>query len=172
LEDDGEDCLVSIDTTDVPIEEPKPFSRKWYSHKFEGAGLRYEIAVSIKKGYIVWVNGPYPCGSYPDISIFRHALKHYLEKDERVEADDGYRGDEPAYCKTPGGFSSRSEGTEARQIRRRVRSRHETVNKRIKDFGILSQVYRHNLIGHCHVFRAVIVLTQLAIENGEPLFEI
>jgi len=172
LEDVGADCLVSIDTTDVPIEEPKPFSKKWYSHKFQGAGLRYEIAVSIKKGHIVWVHGPFPCGSYPDISIFRHTLKHYLEENERVEADNGYNGEQPMFCKTPGGFSSRAEGAEARLVRRRLRSRHETVNKWIKDFGILSQVYRHNLIDHCHVFRAVVVLTQLAIENGEPLFEI
>jgi len=89
-----------------------------------------------------------------------------------VEEDDGYRGDEPVYCKTPGRFSSRSEGTETKQIRRSVRLRHETVNKRISDLSILSQVYRHNLIGHCNVFRAVIPLAQLAIANGELLFEI
>ena len=163
---------MSIDTTDVPIEEPKPFSKKWFSHKFKGAGLRYEIAVSLQKGHIVWVHGPFPCGSYPDISIFRQSLKHYLEKDERVEADDVYHGDDPIYCKTPRGSSSLSEGAKAKEVRQRIRSRHETVNKRIKDFGILSQVYRHKLIDHCHVFRAVVVLTQLAIENGEPLFEI
>lgn len=163
---------MSIDTTDVPIEEPKPFSKKWFSHKFKGAGLRYEIAVSLQKGHIVWVHGPFPCGSYPDISIFRQSLKHYLGKNERVEADDGYHGDDPIYIKTPRGLSSLSEGAKAKELRHRIRSRHETVNKRIKDFSILSQVYRHKLIDHCHVFRAVVVLTQLAIENGEPLFEI
>jgi len=76
------------------------------------------------------------------------------------------------FCKTPGGFSSRAEGDDAKKIRRRLRARHETVYKRLKDFGILSQTYRHNLKDHAFVFRAVVVLTQLAIESGEPLFEL
>lgn len=163
---------MSIDGTDVPIEEPSPFSKIWYSHKFSGPGLRYEVGVSIKGCDIVWVHGPFPCGSWPDIKIFRHGLKHYLDKDERVEADNGYQGEEPMFCKTPGGFSSRAEGDDAKDSRRRLRARHETVNKRLKDFAILSQTYRHNLEDHAFIFRAVVVLTQLGIESGEPLFEL
>ena len=30
---------------------------------------------------------------WPDIIIFCNALKHYLDKHERVEADDEYRGE-------------------------------------------------------------------------------
>ncbi len=54
----------------------------------------------------------------------------------------------------------------------RVRARHETLNRRLKNWGILSQVYRHDIMWHGDVFRACVVVTQLTIKNGEPLFEV
>jgi hypothetical protein len=41
-----------------------------------------------------------------------------------------------------------------------------------KNWGILSQVYRHDIMRHGEVFRACAVVTQLTIENGELLFEV
>jgi hypothetical protein len=48
------------------------------------------------------------------------------------------------------------------------------LNKRLKTWGILSQVFCHHIKMHGDVFRvcAVAVVTQLAIGNGEPLFEV
>jgi hypothetical protein len=54
----------------------------------------------------------------------------------------------------------------------RMRACHETLNWRLKNWGILSQVYRHDIMRHGYVFRACAVVTQLTIENGEPLFEV
>jgi hypothetical protein len=54
----------------------------------------------------------------------------------------------------------------------RVRARHETLNGRLKNWGILSQVYRHVIMKHGDVFQACAVVTQLTVENGEPLFEV
>ena len=59
----------------MKIFEPSLFSGKWFGHKFRSAGLRYEIAVSVERGRLVWVNGPYPCGKFPDVCIFRHRMK-------------------------------------------------------------------------------------------------
>lgn len=73
----------------------KGAEKAFRSHKFKHAGLRYEIAVCILTGDIVWVIGPFPCGAWPDISIFRFALKYLLDENERVEADDGYIGEDP-----------------------------------------------------------------------------
>ena len=53
----------------------------------------------------------------------------------------------------------------------RVRNRHETVNKQFKQFGILKQIYRHDISDHGDVFRAIAIIIELAIENGEPLFK-
>jgi len=168
--DSGDDCLVSVDCTDVEIQEPKPFSSKWYSHKHNGPGLRYEVALSLKRGDIVWIHGPFPCGKWPDIAIFRVSLKSFLDENERVEVDNGYRGEDPISCKTPGGISSMIDNRIVE--RKRIRARHETVNARLKSFSVLKQVYRHALIDHVDVFSAVAVLVQLGIEEGERLFDI
>ena len=80
-----------MDGTDFRIPQITPWSKSWYSHKFNAPGLRYEIGVCIHTGAIVWVHGPFPPGDYPDISIFRHALIFMLDNNERVEADDGLK---------------------------------------------------------------------------------
>ena len=54
----------------------------------------------------------------------------------------------------------------------RARARRETLNGRLKNWRILSQVFRHHIITHGDVFRACAVVTQLTIKNDEPLFEV
>ena len=49
----------------------------------------------------MWINGPYPCGDYNDILIFRDSLMSRLAEAERVEADDGYIGEAPMHVKCP-----------------------------------------------------------------------
>ena len=58
------------------------------------------------------------------------------------------------------------------EMQSRVRMRQETVNKRFKQWGALAEVYRHDVQTHSTVFRAIGVLTQLTILNGEPLFDV
>lgn len=45
-------------------------------------------------------------------------------------------------------------------------------NSCLKSFRILEGLYCHNLSQHGYVFRAVSVLLQLAIRNGDTLFRI
>ena len=132
------------------------------------SGLRYEIGLCIQTGDIVWVNGPYECGRWPDISIFRDSLLSHLGVNERVEADDGYVGEHPRYIKCPAGFCNPEETLFMQQ---RVRNRQESVNNRFKFWEILKQVYRHDLLEHGSVLRAIAVITQIAINNGEKLFQ-
>ena len=115
----------------------------------------------IQTGQIVWVNDPFPCGTWSDINIFRSGLKHMLEPGEKAEADNGYKG-EPHHIALPGGVNNRDQTI--------ARARHETVNRRFKQFGCLERVFRHNLEKHSSVFRAVAVITELSLENGQPLF--
>jgi hypothetical protein len=152
---------VSVDAADYRTYEWKPFWPGWFSPKFRGPGLRYEIALCIRTGDIVWSNGPFPCGRYPDIKIFRRDLIFELE-DGEVEADLGYRG-ETQYVKTP---------QPGNDVQARVQEQHETVNKCFKQWNCLSRVFRHQLERHQVVFGAVAVITQLALENGEPLFDV
>ena len=91
-------CLVSVDGTDFKIQEPYPFFKGWYSHKFKPA-VYYEVAICIAKGNIVWINGPYPEGLFSDLCIFCFLLKWLLFPWEMVKVDLGYRG-ELFHCST------------------------------------------------------------------------
>ena len=84
------DCTMSVDGTDFRIPQNGP---TFASHKYAGkSAVRYELGVDIRAGLLVWINGPFPAGSYNDIKIFNQCLSHLLEPGERVEADEGYRG--------------------------------------------------------------------------------
>ena len=163
----GSQCLLSVDGTDFKINEPRPFSRLWYSHKFNHAALRYEVAICIQTGEIVWINGPFAAGAWPDLNIFRGWLKKYLLPGERVEADNGYQGDD--MIDGPEDLASNMGQYMSKFI---VRARHETVNARFKQFNALQQTFHHSKDKHEYVFNSVAVITQLAILNGEPLFDV
>lgn len=64
---------------------------KWFSHKFKGPGIRYEVGLCIKTGKIVWVNGAYPCGFWPDLKIARASYIYQVDANELTLADKGYR---------------------------------------------------------------------------------
>lgn len=161
---------MTVDGTDfrVPQQGSATTGNAFASHKYAGkSALRYELGVDIRAGNLVWIQGPYPAGKYTDITIFNEVLRHFLEPGERVEADEGYRGHMDK-VKGPGNdLTTRNSKKQGR-----VRARHETLNGRLKNWGILNQVFRHDILLHGMVLRACAVVTQLMIANGEPLFEV
>jgi hypothetical protein len=165
--DNGADCLISVDSVDFRCPN---HGRSFSSHKFaKKGGLRYEVALCIQSGDIVWINGPFPAGSWNDITIFRQSLKSYLEDNERVEADDGYIGEHPKHVKCPKGFANQQK---ALRMQQRVRNRQETINKRFKDWQIMVQKFCNDPLSlHADAFRCIAVVEQLSISHGEPLFE-
>lgn len=158
----GQTCFVSLDGVDFRIEEPKPFSPQWYSHTLNAAGLRYEIGLNIRVGHIVWAFGGLPCGDYPDLKLARETFVFALDNNERALADKGYKDD--SFFILPKNGNSEKHNL--------IMSRHETVNKRLRQFQILKMEFRHNRQKHPIIFHAVANLTQLMIENGEPLFSV
>lgn len=164
--DNGSTCLITVDGTDCRIYEPAPFDRKWYSHKFKGPGLRYEVGVCIQTGWIIWKNGPYPCGRWPDLKIARDKVLKRLRLQEKVLADGGY-ADGFTFCETPTGRNNPDQ-----QMKQLARARHETINRRLKQFAVLSQVYRNDRKSHFRVFHAICNIVQLDIMTGAPLFQI
>ena len=163
-------CFISVDGTDCPVYEPSPFDRKMYSHKLDGPGVKYEVAVCIKTAKIVWINGPF-IASKNDTTIFTEGLSHLLYDDEGVEVDKGYRGDNK--MKRPGMGISHDD----RKMKSNARAQHEIVNGRLKHFGVLTTHFRHmkpNRDGmmkkHKLCFDAVAVITQLKFIFGESIF--
>jgi DDE superfamily endonuclease len=164
--DNGQAALMTVDGTDFPIFEPTQFSPAWYTKKFNGPGVRYEVAVAIGTGDICWIHGPFPAGAMNDITIFRVGLKRRLHQTERVWADKGYRGD--IKCITP--YDAISE---AHRVEMGIaRGRHETINGRLASWDCLNQVWRHSRDKHCDSFTSVAVITQLEQINGFRSFQV
>ena len=155
---------MSIDGTDVAMQELQPFSRTWFSYKINHAGLRYEIGLSIYGSNIVWANGPYNPGKNTDLMVFRDVRKQELASDEKVLADNIYRDER---CARKGIFT----GEDGRFVKT-VLCRHETVNGRLKNFAVMSAVFRHSISKHSNCFWAVLNITQLIIQNESPLFSL
>ncbi len=54
----------------------------------------------------------------------------------------------------------------------RVRAHHKMLNRWLKNWGILSQVYWHDIMQHGNVFWACAVVTQLTMKILETFFEV
>ena len=152
------------------IKEPGPFDPAWYSHKSNGAGVRYEIASSIETGLMVWINGPFMAGAWSDDAIFKAFLKERLNEGEIVHADRGYsnKEGEPMIYFTPNtpGTDNMHNGNQ------QARARHETINGRFKRFNILGGKFRHDKDKHGICFMAVAALVHATMIMDEEPFTI
>jgi hypothetical protein len=77
------DCLISVDGTDVRIPQQGPAipGNLFSLFKFKGkCRLWYEIGGDILAGNILWVNEPYAAGKYLDIRFFCSGLAHWLDE--------------------------------------------------------------------------------------------
>ena len=159
MQSNGSICLVTVDGTDFLIDEPTPFSKKWSSHKFgKHAALRYEIGICIQTGWIVWVNGPYPAGQWPDLAISRDCLNQSLGRKEKFLADGGHRDKH--------GWSNRSNGCNARQqcMEAVAGAWHECVNGHFKVFGVFDRNWRQHRKKHGVAFMAAANIVQARIQ--------
>jgi hypothetical protein len=75
--------ILSVDGTDFKMWEPKHATLSYdpgmYSHKFNKAAAKYEIAVCIRESRIAWFSGPHR-GARHDMTIFRDGLKQKIAK--------------------------------------------------------------------------------------------
>lgn len=179
--DDQTIFIVTVDGAHFRILEPKheDFSENtiFYSHKFKQAALDYEIACAIFGDDVgcIWAVGPYPAG-VNDITVFRkeNGLKDKILEarkrsgvNHRAIGDKGYRGERDVLS-----VPSSHDTEEVRDFKGRAMSRQETFNARMKNFDCLDERFRHSIEKHCQCFNAVLVICQLQIENGSPLFRV
>ena len=141
-------------------------SRKgWYDHKSNGFGIKYEIASNIKTGDIVHYHGPVRAAVH-DLTLFQGFLRKQLAPNECVIADKGYIGDSKII--TP----RDARNAQHKRAMAAVRMRHEHINGRLKKWKALGSIWRHALNKHHLVFRALLVISQVEIENGRVLHTI
>lgn len=157
---------MSVDGVHFKIQEPRtnPDAR-WFSHKFNGPGLAYELALSIHDHKLVWMNGPFPASRH-DIGIFRERLETMIPDGKLVIADAGYRGSDKV------AISQEGDNDVLTQLKNRAKARQESFNGRLKRFKILSERFKYNHSKHGVVVEALCVLTQYDIENGRPLMNV
>lgn len=160
--DEGLVFFMSIDGTHCPIQEPRPFSKEWSSHKFGGKpACNYEVGLLIHKPKLIWVHGPTRPGKDNDLEVFRQKLIHELPDDCRIIADGIYAA-EPNYISTKNDLDDKPVW----QFKNRTLARHENFNQRLKCFNVLKHRYRHGVDRHGKTFRACCVLLVFEIENG------
>jgi len=157
--DAGCTCKITLDGTDFRIYEPSPFNPCWFSHKFNGPALRHEIGVCIQTGEIVWISGPYPAGSWPDLRIARDWIIYEIEEGEMILADGGHC-DGHQFFMTPNG-----QNDDDQHMKAIARARHETINRRFKQWDILGSRWRHPLDRHGLVVRAIGSIIHFMIEE-------
>jgi len=177
-------CKVSVDTTDCHIQEPKqseyiraklrakgdlhnPYDPRFKSHKIGKAALRYELAICIRTGDIVWVNGPFPAGAWNDIAIFKGGIMKMLDEGEKCEVDNGYIG-LGKYARNKHVFVSRVD----RKAKSKALARHECVNRLIKKFNCTKNMFRHPKEKHGICVGACVALIQIGFDSGEKPWQV
>ena len=96
-----------------------------------------------------------PCGEWPELRIAKDELIYFLKPGEKVVVDGSYN--RQLFFITPTGV---------------IRARHETVNRRFKQFNVLANRFRHNIEKHSDCFYAVANVTQISIQEKSPLFSV
>jgi hypothetical protein len=94
-----------------------------------------------------------------------------LKKLAKMIVDRGYRTDE----KDEQGMFAIPDMMDSKELKRfktHTRLRHKNFNRRIKQFGIWNQKFRHGFDKHGFAFEAVVVIIQYQMENGSPIYKV
>jgi len=144
------------------------------SHKFNHAGVGYEIGILIWHNQVVWAEGPFQPATHDKTKYEEPSgLQSKIPYGKLVIGDRGYRGEseEGGQYRTLS-IRNTCDTDDLKEFKRRVRARHENFNCRLEAFAILSTRFRHPIERHQSCFLAVAVLCQFDMENGHPLMDV
>ena len=125
--------------------------------QYKKAALTYEIALSLYHDKIVLVNGPFPAGeNYKKVNK-PDGLASKLKPGQVAIGDEGYVGQKDKVVTR----NSLNDAT-TKEIKKRSKARQETINSRLKAFGILNQPFcctgEHRLPKHKAALEACLVI--------------
>jgi hypothetical protein len=170
----GDDIwTITVDGTHCWIQEPQHPSwsqeRNLYSHKYNKAGLNYELEISLWESRLVWMKGPTKAGGN-DLSVFlqKKGLKKKLIATRKKGIGDGGYGGHPCELSTPNSHDFK----EAKKFKSCALKRHEKFNRPTRHFDCLSGCFRHSVDRFKNCFEAVCVVCQHQMENGSLLYDI
>jgi len=145
----------------------------WYSHKGNGPGIAFEVAMNIWKSEIVHISKGHRKASQHDKTIYmeKDGLREKTKLGKKGIGDRGYRtkrGEPRLPVCTPN-----SHNTEAvRNFQARARARQESFFGRCNNFQVLYDTFRGDVEKQSIVFVAVCVILAYQFENGHPLFDV
>ena len=177
--------LLPIDTVHIRSQELRSDpNSKWWSHKFNGPGVSFEVVADPIKGKILWINGPEPA-SIHDITFLRggkkgdeknwkrSSLYFHLPLRVKLVGDSAYQG-EPYKVTT----TMDAHDAATKRLFARMKSMLETCFSRLKNFKVLRESFRHGTLVDDKMkkikraFDVAAVLVQYDFENGASLFEV
>lgn len=165
--DDGMVFFMSVDGTHCPIEEPRPWSAIWSSHKFGGhAAVNYEVGLAISRPKLVWLYGPTPPGAKNDLQVAEEQLIPALRQfngTKRIIADGIYGADD---YKDVISVKNAYDAKEIADFKNRVGARMEAFNHLLKLWTVLSQKFRLDLDYHRMYTEAVATIVCYQLDNG------
>ena len=169
---------ASVDGTHYATNEPRdPNMRRNpqnFSYKHNVAGLNYQIVLSLWTQEIYYANSGDPA-SVHDMTAIRAEFLDMVPANCRVVADAGYSG-KTEREKRIFSVENNLDCEAVKELKARAKSRHETINSRLKLYKCLKHRGRHGIEKHKLCFAACLVLIQYSIEDtspaGEPLFTI
>ena len=168
----GKRWVLSVDGIHCWVNEPQhpqwSQDSAYYSHKYNKAGLDYELGISLVDNRLLWMRGPFPAGTN-DITVFREGglLEQLKARKQSAIGDKGYNG-EPEHCST---FNAH-DNSGVRLFKSRALKRHENFNNLLKQNQILDTRFRHGEQRFACAFEACCVLAQYRIQGEIPLYDI
>ncbi|CAJ1934594.1 unnamed protein product [Cylindrotheca closterium] len=168
----GKRWVMSVDGIHCWINEPS--RPKWsqgpryYSHKYNKAGLDYELGISLVDNRLLWIRGPFPAETN-DITVLREEglLAELKQQKQSAICDKGYNG-EPNHVST----CNLHDNAGAKLFKSRALKGHENFNNLLKENNILDTRFRHNKTRFSDAFEARCVLAQYRIQGEISLYNI
>jgi len=167
---DGEKLPHTVDGVDFRIKEKSNerlnVDKKHCSIKFNKAGLKCQIVLSIVEPKCVGFTGPRKC-SIHDTTVWKQSgVAEKTGPGKFGIADRGCAGQEKLSAK------NLRDPKLFRQFKARALARHETFNGRLKMFNALCHVCKHDVDKHKFAFEAICVTIQHQMDNGSPIFDV
>jgi hypothetical protein len=144
--EEDEIFIGSVDGVNCRIQEVrKDPGSKWFDYKSHGAGVGYELGISIRSGNLIWIRGPFTASTH-DVTKLRgeeedepllatapllnappppaQCLKDKIEGKQRFIGDAGYRGEPTKISITRPGDSN-----EVKHFKARVKKKKNSILK-------------------------------------------
>jgi hypothetical protein len=134
-----------------------PYNREQYSHKFKHGGLKYEIAIDIFTGRVVWISGPHRGGLHNKTIFVEMGLREKIQLGKKFVTDRVYGAIAHPEDHLKLSLPNPLDDKETNNFKARVRARHETFNGQLKFYNSLLDTFHHRWASHVHVFEAICV---------------